>query len=114
MLEAALAYAQRGIPAFPCAPRTKKPLVKPDVMITRTTPPANIVGGYRFPEAPEVDLGAPTVLLDRVPAALEPKQRPIRGPPRCLPTSPQMLPSYRPATLCSPTCRVSIGEYNER
>jgi hypothetical protein len=55
----------QAFPADAAALRANK--LEP-VLITRTTPPANIVGGYQFPGAPEVDLGAPTVLLDRVPA----------------------------------------------
>ena len=55
----------RAFPADAAALRANK--LEP-VLITRTTPPANIVGGYQFPGAPEVDLGAPAVLLDRVPA----------------------------------------------
>jgi hypothetical protein len=38
------------------------------VVIGRTTPPVNVIGGYRFPGAPEVDLrpSAPAKIFKRI------------------------------------------------
>jgi hypothetical protein len=43
----------RAFPAGAAASRTGRPGL---VLITRTTPPVNIIGGYRFPGAPAIDL----------------------------------------------------------
>ena len=43
----------RSFPADIAAARTGRP---GPVLITRTTPPVNVIGGYRFPGAPAIDL----------------------------------------------------------
>jgi len=45
---------------WPCPPKPR------GVLIGRATPPVNVIGGYRFPDAPKVDLSS--THADRVPA----------------------------------------------
>ena len=52
----------RSFPADAAASRTGRP---GPVLITRQSAPVNIIGGYKFPGAPAVDLGSPVEQPER-------------------------------------------------
>ncbi len=57
MLRAALAYARRGVPVFPCEPGGKRPLTTSGFW-DASTDPARIEGWWR--ERPDANVGVPT------------------------------------------------------